>query len=94
MPSASALKLRIILCLKTGTETFFTSSISGVPFPDRRDWAFAAKIKKELALGPAPQSIYLFVSLWEDLEGLVLWTKLTAYSITLSETGTFLTRSW
>ena len=53
-PSASALKFIIILCLNTDLITDFTSSISGVAFPSNIAFAFAARIKNELALGPAP----------------------------------------
>ena len=63
IPSASALKFGIILCLKTGLITDIISSISGVGLFDKTAFAFAAKIKYVLALGPAPQLIYFFVIL-------------------------------
>ena len=53
IPSASALKFKIILCLRTDFKTEFTSSISGVAFPLSIAFALEANIRYELALGPA-----------------------------------------
>ena len=77
IPSASALKFGIILCLKTGFITEITSSNSGVGLFDNTALAFAASIRYILALGPAPQLIYFFVQTGEEsLIGRVLFTKL------------------
>ena len=62
--------------------------MSGVAFPYNTAFAFAARTRNELALGPAPQSIYLFVISGDASPGLVLCTNFTAKSIILSETGT------
>ena len=45
IPSASALKLGIILCLKTGLIIDFTSSMSGVVLPSKTALALAPKIR-------------------------------------------------
>jgi len=74
------LKLGIIRCLKTGLTIFWTSLISGVVLPSKAAIALEPNIKKELALGPAPQSnqsLIKFGALF--VLGLVDVTKFTAY---------------
>ena len=55
IPSASALKLVISRCLRTGRVTFFISSISGVYLPYKIAFVLAPRIRYCEALGPAPQ---------------------------------------
>ena len=92
-PSASALKLRTILCLSVGFAISRISSMSGEYFPLIRELHFAASTRYCDALGPAPHS-RKSVAMAGDLSipGRDLCTRLTAYSITLSAIGTCRTR--
>ena len=66
----------------------------GDGLPSRAAFAFAPKTRYCEALGPAPQSTDLRIKSGASLEfGLVDADRLTAYSTTLSQQGTLLTRS-
>ena len=72
-----------------------TSEISGVVLPSKRAFALAAKMRYILARGPAPHSSQSLAGLiWLSPSVRVLLTKSTAYSITLSATGTLRTKFW
>jgi len=80
MPSASALKLGIIRCLKTGILARSISAISGVNLPSNNAYVLAASIRYCEALGPAPQDIKFLILSGVDFEfGLVLFTIFTAW---------------
>jgi len=71
----------------------FTSSIDGVNEPFITERALAAIIINCDARGPAPQLTLSLTNLIAPSVGRVIFVNLTANSITLSATGTLLTKS-
>ena len=93
-PSASALKLGRTRCLRMGPANDCTSPIFGDGLPSRTALAFAPKTRYCDAQGPAPQSTDIRMKSGARSElGLVEADSFTAYSTTLSETGTLRIRS-
>ena len=60
-PSASALKLVTMRCLKTGLATALMSSIDGVNLPSKMALVLAPSIMYCEALGPAPQETQFLI---------------------------------
>ena len=89
MPSASALKFGIILCLSIGRARDFMSLMLGDDFPSSSALAFAPKTRYWDALGPAPHSIHFLANDEDLLLGRVELTRSTANSTTLYAIGTF-----
>ena len=94
-PSASALKFVTSRCRNVGPARVRTSSISGVWRPVSSARVLAPRMRYCEARGPAPQRIQSLHKL-RCLRGpgRLARTRRTAYSITLSATGTRRTRSW
>lgn len=78
-----------------GSATACTSSMSGLKRPRANAWHLAPITRNWLALGPAPQLTWSWITLGvPGRPGRVRVASFTAYSITLSGTGSRRTRPW